>query len=262
MRNIIRYGILLVGIISLLTLNVSALSNPSNDSIKLKNNSLEPINIIMEISLIGYTHEELSNRSDTIVIGTVKEILPSKWNSADGKQPNKAITEINPTEDIIYTDVVISVDEYLKKPLSSKELIVRVTGGTIGSSSMTTDDEASFNTGEKVLLYLMKDDNSATKDVGPEHFIVKGCLQGKFTLTDDGKAIRPDETTTLDELLSTINQTVNKKNDVGMSDNTETVSKQEGNSNSTLKSKSAPFISSFWALAAVFGTFMYVKKTK
>ena len=96
MRNITKYGIFLVGIISLLTLNVSALSNPSNDSIKLENNGEEPIGIGMDINFIQYTHEELSNYSDTIVIGTVKEILPPKWNTADGKQPNKAITEINP----------------------------------------------------------------------------------------------------------------------------------------------------------------------
>jgi len=29
-------------------------------------------------------------------------------------------------------------------------------------------------------------------------------MQGKFTLTDDGKAIRPDETVSQEELLSTI----------------------------------------------------------
>ena len=130
--------------------------------------------------------------------------------------------------DLIYTDIVVSVDEYLKNPLSSKEVIVRVTGGTIGNFSMTTDAEPSFNTGEKVLLYLSKDDNPSTKDIGPEHFIVTDFHRGKYTLTEDGKATTPDENTTLDELLSTINQTVNKTNDTGMSDNTETASKQEG----------------------------------
>jgi hypothetical protein len=234
MRNITKYGIFLVGIISLLTLNVSALSNPSNDSIKLENNGEEPIGIGMSIDFIPYTHEELRDYSDTILIGTVKEILPPIWNTADGKQPNKAITEINPREDLIYTDVIISVDEYLKNPLSSKEIIVRVTGGTIGRFSMTTDAEPSFNTGEKVLIYLSKDDNLATKDVGPEHFIVTDFHRGKYTLTDDGKAITHDENTTLDELLSTINQT----------------------------DKSAPFISSFWALVTVIGAVSYVRKTK
>ena len=257
-----RYGIFLVGALSLLTLNVSALSNPSNDSIKLENNRDEITGFGMDVNFIHYTHEELSNYSDTIVIGTVKEILPPKWNTVDGKQPNKPLTEIDHLNDTIYTDIVISVDEYLKNPLSSNEVIVRSIGGTTGNISMTSDAEPSFKTGEKVLLYLSKDDNPSTKDIGPEHFIVTDYYEGKFTLTDDGKAIGYVENTTLNELLSTINQTVYQTNDTGMSDNTETVSKQEENSNSTPESKITPFISSFWALAAVFGTFMYVKKTK
>jgi hypothetical protein len=53
---------------------------------------------------------------------------------------------------------------------------------------------------------------------------------GKFTLTDDGKAIGTDENTTLDELLSTIKQT----------------------------DKKAPFISSIWVLAVLLGAVLFV----
>lgn len=236
MRSITKYGIFFVGALSLLTLNVSALSNPSNDSIKLENNSNEITGFGADVNFIHYTHEELSKYSDTIVIGTVKEILPSKWNTANGKQPNKPLSEIDHLNDTIYTDIVISVDEYLKNPLSSNEVIVRSIVGTVGNISMTSDAEPSFKTGEKVLLYLSKDDNPSTRDIGPEHFIVTDYYEGKFTLTDDGKAIGHVENTTLDELLSTINQTDKKTN--------------------------ASFISSFWALAAVIGAVSYVRKTK
>ena len=282
MRNITKYGIFLVGIISLLTLNVSALSNPSNDSNKLENNSDQITGFGMDVNFIHYTHEELSNYSDTIVIGTVKEILPPRWNTVDGKQPNKPLTEIDHLNDTIYTDIVISVDEYLKNPLSSNEVIIRSIGGTTENISMTSDAEPSFKTGEKVLLYLSKDDDPSTKDIGPEHFIVTDYYEGKFTLTDDGKAIGHVETTTLDELLiiddgkaighvetttldellSTINQTANKTNDTGMSNNTGTTGQQEGNSNSAPESKTAPFIRSLWALATVIGAVSYVRKTK
>ena len=236
MRSITKYGIFFVGALSLLTLNVSALSNPSNDSIKLENNSNEITGFGADVNFIHYTHEELSKYSDTIVIGTVKEILPSKWNTANGKQPNKPLSEIDHLNDTIYTDIVIGVDEYLKNPLSSNEVIVRSIVGTVGNISMTSDAEPSFKTGEKVLLYLSKDDNPSTRDIGPEHFIVTDYYEGKFTLTDDGKAIGHVENTTLDELLSTINQTDKKTN--------------------------ASFISSFWALAAVIGAVSYVRKTK
>jgi hypothetical protein len=58
------------------------------------------------INFIHYIHEELSRHSDTIVIGTVKEIFPSRWNTIDGNQPNKTITELNPTDELIYTDII------------------------------------------------------------------------------------------------------------------------------------------------------------
>jgi hypothetical protein len=272
-RNVIKCGILLVGILSLQTINVLALSNSSNDTIKLENNSsmdnITPANISddltvfsMNVNFIHYTTEELSNHSDTILIGTVKEILPSKWNTIDGKQPNKPLTEIDLLNDIIYTDVVVSVNEYLKNPLSSDEVIVRITDGTIGNVSVTSDAEPKFGKGEQVLLYLSNDTNPATKEIGPEHFVVTDFYEGKFTLTDNGKALGFIENTTLVELISIINQTVNKTNDTGMSDNKGTVSKQEENSISTQESKSAPFISSVWVLATLLGAVAYVRRAK
>lgn len=45
MRSTIKYAIFLVGALSLLTLNVLALSYPSEDSTKPENNSEEPIGI-------------------------------------------------------------------------------------------------------------------------------------------------------------------------------------------------------------------------
>jgi hypothetical protein len=255
-RNLIKYGIFLVGTLSLLILNASAMSDPSENSIKLENSIDEPIGIDMCVDFIHYTHEELSNHSDTIVIGTVKEILPSKWNTIDGKRPDKAL---NVLDYVIYTDIVISVDEYLKNPLSSREIIVRSIGGKVGDVIMTSDAEPSFNTGEKVLLYLRKDTDPATKSISPEHLIVTSFYQSKFTLTDDGRAIGHDENTTLAELLRTINKTVNKKNDNGIQENTETVNKQEGNSSSTIELKTVPFISFFWALAGLLGAVLIVR---
>lgn len=242
MLNSTKCGIYLIVALSLLTSNVLALSNSSNNSIGRINNSSqdiklaynvdEPVGIGIYINFIPYTHKELSRHSDTIVIGTVKEILPSRWNTKDGKQPNKTITELNPTDELIYTDIIINVDKYLKNPLASQEVIVRVINGTVRNFSMTSDAEPKFERGEKVLLYLSKDTNPSTKNIGPEHFIVTNFFRGKFTLTDDGKAIGTDENTTLDDLLSAIRQT----------------------------DKKAPFISSIWVLAALIGAVPFVRQ--
>lgn len=269
MRNITKYGIFLFGVLSLLTLNVLALSNPSNENTELENSSNEPIDFGICIDFIPYTHEELKDNSDTIVMGTVKETLPPRWNTADGKKPNKLLNKLEYPDDIIYTDIVISVDEYLKNPLSSRELIVRVTGGTVGDFSMTTDADPLFNTSEKVLLYLSKDESSSTGNIGPEHFIVTDFYRGKYTLTEDGKAITPDETVTLEELLNTINQTDNNTNETEASDNKETANKETANIEtagkqeefgSTLESNRIPFTSFFWLLLALLGAVSIVRR--
>ncbi|MGI5945128.1 MAG: hypothetical protein ACOX7X_10385 [Methanosarcina flavescens] len=98
---------------------------------------------------------------------------------------------------------------------------MRVVGGTVGRVSITTDADPKFNNSEKVLLYLCNDTSPATKDIGPEHFVVTNFYQGKYTLTDDERAITPDENITLSELLSTISQTNNKANDTEISNSTE-----------------------------------------
>ncbi|MFZ2500230.1 hypothetical protein [Methanosarcina sp.] len=202
-----KYGIILIGALSLLILGALALSDSSQDDIKLSNNTDEPINITVSSSVLKCTHADLNNDSDIIVIGTVKEILPSKWNTIDGEKPKKENTK--PDQDsFIYTDIIISVDEYLKNPLSSKEVIVRTYGGKVGNDSIKFDLEAEFKPDERVLLYLSKDTSPMAND-DSKHFFVYGSMQGKFTLTDDGKAIRPDENTTLEELLSTIKDSNN-----------------------------------------------------
>lgn len=199
-----------------------------------------------------YTHEDLNKYSDTIVIGTVKEMLPPKWNTANGKQPNKSITELG-SENVIYTDIIIDVDEYLKNPLSSKELIVRIIGGSIGNVNMTTDAEPKFSNGEKVLLYLKKDASPYTKNIGPEHFIVTNFYQAKFTLTESGRAVRPDENITLEELLNTINKTDDKiTKNTAILNNTGFSVKQKETSDSTLESEKTFFISPFLLIVTFF----------
>jgi hypothetical protein len=202
MKNSTKYGIIFVGLFFLLALIALGLPNFSENNIKPASNGDKPINITISSLVVACTHEDLNNYSDTIVTGTVKQILPSKWNTLDGKRPSKDNVKVDQSS-FIYTDIVLSVDKYLKKPSESKEskeIIVRIVGGTIGADRVISEDEPSFKTGEKVLLYLTKD----TINVDSEHYLVTGSDQGKFILTDDGKAVRPDETVSQEELLSTI----------------------------------------------------------
>jgi hypothetical protein len=145
----------------------------------------------------------LAQESDVIVIGEVEEILPSRWTTEDGKKP------VNFDDERIYTDVVIEVNEYLKNPQPTEEITVRTMKGEIGYDRIIYEDEAEFEHGEKVLLFLTLKDPD-TKNIGGEHFRVRGMVHGKFTIVD-GQAIRPEviecyRTIPLQELLETIEE--------------------------------------------------------
>ena len=154
-----------------------------------------------EIESLSY--EYLTENSDVILIGTVKEILPGKWNTVDGKRPHESVDEFE-WYDMIYTDVVITTDEYLKNPLPEDEVVVRVFTGTVGNDVSTDDYAASFQIGEKVFLYLIEDEWEYTKDLGPDHYFTLGLIQGKLTLTDDGNAVGVHGTISPNELVEMI----------------------------------------------------------
>lgn len=167
-------------------------------------NSSAPITIGVS-ALVEYMNPDmLAKESDLILTGSVKEISPARWNTPDGEQPTNALEGLG-QEEVIYRDVVISVDKYLKNSLSSNEVVVRVLGGTVGNLTLDVEDEPSFELGEDVLLYLVEDTYLATKVLGPEHFVICGCFQGKFSLTEDGKAVSKGETVELEEMLKLLN---------------------------------------------------------
>ncbi|UGV41192.1 hypothetical protein J7W08_02485 [Methanococcoides orientis] len=159
-----------------------------------------PLNMELMGLLASMGQDDLTIRSDTILTGTVKEILPSKWNIPGGWHNDS----VRGSEKAMYTDVVINVDQYLKNPLSSDEVIVRIRGGTVEGTTMSADFEPDFTNNEKVLLFLREDPFRLTRDIAPEHFTVTGYVQGKFTLTEDGNAVRWRETVPIGELLDTI----------------------------------------------------------
>lgn len=179
-------------------------SGISSQPVNNNTNVQTPYGISVSGSMELLSFHELDNRSQTIVIGTITEIFPSKWNTDDGKRRGVTIDDIG-ENDTMYTDIIVSVESYLKNPLDQEEVRVRIEGGEDGLVTMTIDSEPSFYKGEKVLVYLCEDTYPYFKDIGPEHFIVTGYSQGKFSLTDDGIAVRAyKDPLELDELKTAI----------------------------------------------------------
>lgn len=158
----------------------------------------------------------LEAHSDSIVTGKVIEILPSRWNTLDGKKPistgkmpaTKEEFYEKQKEYNIYTDVIIKVDTKIKNELTSTVVTVRTLGGQVGDDKMIEEDDAKFEAGENVLLFLTKEDPFTDNSAGT-HYRVTGWKFGKFSITKDNQAVRTDlpaeyQKIPLGELLNSI----------------------------------------------------------
>jgi hypothetical protein len=85
-----------------------------------------------------WSDEQLSAFSDAIVMGRVVD-LASGW---------------DPAVDTIYTYVTIEVSEVLKGNLTPGRLTIKQMGGVVGERGLSIIDQASFERGEEVLLFL------------------------------------------------------------------------------------------------------------
>lgn len=142
-----------------------------------------------------YDLKKLVSMSDNIIIGDVSNVLPSKWNTPDGKRPSE---NNNTPPYIIYTDTNIKIVENLKGSLNST-IIVRTLGGTVGQDTQNVEDQPSYNINEKVLIFLKKDNDPRTQDIGDDHFITVGLVQGKIPISQNNDVIIGDEKMSLDD---------------------------------------------------------------
>jgi hypothetical protein len=172
-----------------------------------------------------------------------------------------------------HTIATIKVNEWLYNPLPTENIKVRSERGT----NLLTTVEVEFVQNESVLLML----NDV--DIDKQLFCVGIGVPGKHPASDRDAVIEElkaqdkwkgeDQTGNKTNGIETItdiettdnheeNITKNSTVDNGKEENTGTIDKQEDKSNTSQESNSTPFISSFWLFVIVFGTIMYVRKTK
>ena len=160
-------------------------------------------NPIYSITTSSWTEEVYNNSfiaegSESIIVGHVLKIHPSRWNTRDGEKPeftgmptSKEEAEKRDQEETIYTDVIIRVDEIIKSESTPQVIIVRTCGGQVGNDFSIVEDEAKFDVGEKVMLFLTKEDPFTDNSAGT-HYRVAFWKFGKFSITEDNQALRPD----------------------------------------------------------------------
>lgn len=149
--------------------------------------------IIGQGSLFGFSIEDLIERSDIIVFGSVEEVLPAKKGTFLA-------------DDMIYHDVIIDVEQYLFGKNGQERISVRMLGGTVdGETLIVGDIQASFIPDEQVILFLSHPPENSLEQL-PEGidkdslYITTGAKLGKYSYKNGSAYNYKDETITIETL--------------------------------------------------------------
>lgn len=161
----------------------------------------DPINLTAYVNGLPDTRRETA-RSTVIIIGSIREVLPARWNTADGQRP------ANPRDlragFSIFTPVRVDVEQYLKGERPEREFFVYSPGGTVGSDSVRREPTARhpLRPGARVLMFLEPRRRTPTLlDARPLWDIVGVDY---YILSADGRAMNVYRDVPLQQLLSEI----------------------------------------------------------
>ena len=129
---------------------------------------------IVSGSWVKFTIDDLVEKSDTVLIGKVVDIFPSR--------------QVDRPPWIVITDVVIEVERYLYGQSQSTYIAVMVPGGRTEEMIVRVSDQPVFNQGEEVALFLYLQVSGITPPEGferAEYYMVTGSIQGKPGYSDD-----------------------------------------------------------------------------
>jgi hypothetical protein len=121
----------------------------------------------------SFSFEELTQQSKYVLTGTVVD-MRAYWTSF---APGAGV-------EFIVTDVTLKVETTLKGKLETSEVTVQFLGGRLDGgddSWQLCPDSAVYTPGERVLVFLREFRG---------HLWNTGWLQGKYTLSSDGKLVR------------------------------------------------------------------------
>jgi hypothetical protein len=130
---------------------------------------LATLSMILSVSLLAAVESQTdasfkqkTAEADLIVVGRVTG-EESKWS-----EPKKNI----------YTYAYISIEEYIKGFSLDKDITIRCLGGTVGDIVSAVPGMASFEKGERVVVFLIRDLRS------DNFFVVRG-MYGKYKIRED-----------------------------------------------------------------------------
>ncbi|MBE0681202.1 MAG: hypothetical protein IH589_04750 [Anaerolineales bacterium] len=168
---------------------------------------VEPITIEYQASYVRMSLDDLITESDLIVIGDLKTVHASRWNTPDGKRPEGISARSILPDHVIFTDLNINVNQIIKGDVRQKNARIRSLGGNVDNDQMIAD-KIIPEMGKTYLLFLSLDVRGSTANIGPGHYwITGGGFQGMYEIVSD-KAISKTDEWALDELIAYIQKTL------------------------------------------------------
>jgi len=166
----------------------------------------DPIHIGVSGSYAAMSLDDLIEKSDTIIIGQVKTVYPSRWTTSDGKLPSGFTEREVIQKDLsIITDYEITVERTLKGSSEQNAIRIRKEGGIVGQDSMTVSGDVPLEMNKTYLFFLNLDIKGATANIGPEHYWISGGdMQGLHEIVDDKAISSVGDEWNLDDLLEYI----------------------------------------------------------
>lgn len=132
--------------------------------------------------------ERIQNAT-AVIKAQVVGVLPSRWDTPDGKRPDSV------EDHFIYTDVKVNVLHVFKGPLHTGEIItIRFLGGKVDDYAMTVEYQVPLYEGE--IAYLMLSPHHKVPGVWEIGF------RGKMSEVSPGKLANGVETISIDELIA------------------------------------------------------------
>ena len=83
---------------------------------------------------------------------------------------------------ILQTDIVVNIDNYLFGERDDNQAIVRIDKGEDENTIVSSDGYPDFEVNEKVLLFLSRDDSDIATD--EDYYVLTGMRQGKYDLSE------------------------------------------------------------------------------
>ena len=141
---------------------------------------------------VGMTTEQVIDDAEAILMGKVTSLSPSRWNQDSGEY-----WEDDSDMALQYYEVTLEVTDAVVDEIGfGDRAIITVLGPSPADLAPRTDSEVQhtqadsipFQEGEKVLLFIEKVP-LAWRSGLVERVVLVGGPQGKYTITDDGRAL-------------------------------------------------------------------------